>query len=325
MDGEADFTQLSSKVSHLLLSFGRFAKNSPNTFEITGSDNLLKYGFTEIPTELYWIEPEYLKWTQYKKYRADTATAAAPSIKVLLAFGGANDSDLWAYLDDANNIQPLAQALVDLLAVEFPVFDRPGAEGLYSQVGTVKIDGIDFDYEQAHRPSAIQMANLASLVAAIKALKSDAIVSLTGYHVSADPESCSITDAPDCSYVGSDHSGELIPLLSDTNLTRNLDFYNLMAYDAGKNYKWDIALANHAKYLPLADITLGLSLGTQWSEDGNFVESMDELKSRIQRLATISPNGGIMIWAMKADDGSWHTGNDMIVIINDLLSAFNNN
>jgi hypothetical protein len=51
---------------------------------------------------------------------------------------------------------------------------------------------------------------------------------------------------------------------------------------------------------------------------------MSELKSRIQQLAAISPNGGIMVWAMKADDGSFHTGNEMIAIINDLLSAFNN-
>jgi chitinase len=262
MDNEADFTQLSSKVSHLLLSFGRFIETTPGAFKIEYSDNLLKYGYTE-PSDLYWLEPEYLKWTQYAKYRADNATAAAPAIKTLLAFGGATYSDIWAYLDNANNIQPIAKALVDLLSVEFPVFDRQGTTGEYSQVGTVQLDGIDFDYEQNDRPSATQMANLASLIAAIKSLKSDAIVSLTGYHVSADPQSCTLSDGPDCSYVGSDHSGELIPLLEDANLTRNLDFYNLMAYDAGKNYKWSIALANHAKYLPLENITLGLSLGTQ--------------------------------------------------------------
>ncbi|MDR0484952.1 MAG: glycoside hydrolase family 18 protein [Alphaproteobacteria bacterium] len=318
-DSEADFKQLSTKVTHLLLSFGRFIETTPGKFKIEGSDNLLKYGFTK-PTDLYWLEPEYLKWTQYKKFRSENSTSNP--FKVLLAFGGATYGSMWASLNNSANVEPIAKAIVDLLNVDFPVYDRKGNSGEYSQVGTVKLDGVDFDYEQDGRPSTTQMNNLALVINAIKTAKPTAVVSLTGYHVSADPVSCSTTAGADCSFVGSAHSGELIPLLTNSNLAK-LDFYNLMAYDAGRNYPWKIAMANHAKYLPAKKVILGLTLGMQWDPSNNFVEDMAELKKRVKEEAAL-PYGGIMIWAMKADNGSWTTGNEMIKKINDLLSVFNN-
>ncbi|MDR0484951.1 MAG: glycoside hydrolase family 18 protein [Alphaproteobacteria bacterium] len=319
-DGDADFTQLSTKVTHLLLSFGRFTQETDGKFSIEASDNLLKYGFTQ-PEDLYWLEPEYLKWTQYKKFRDENSTSNP--LKVLLAFGGATYGDMWASLDNIANVEPIAKAIVDILDVEFPVYDREGEEGEFSQVGTVKLDGVDFDYEQDGRPSTTQMNNLGLLINRIKEAKPDAVVSLTGYHVSADPESCSITAGPDCSFVGSSHCGELLPLLMNIKLLAKLDFYNLMAYDAGRDYPWKIAMANHAKYLPDEKVTLGLTLGLQWDPEANFVEDMAELQNRIKEEATL-PYGGIMVWAMKADDGSWTTGNEMIAKINELLSVFNN-
>ena len=56
---------------------------------------------------------------------------------------------------------------------------------------------------------------------------------------------------------------------------------------------------------------LGLSLGTQWGPDSNFVEGMAELSTRVDKQRALG-FGGIMIWAVVAsgisDTLDWQKG-----------------
>jgi hypothetical protein len=108
---------------------------------------------------------------------------------------------------------------------------------------------------------------------------------LTTYHVGADPvicddkkviRNCSFTPEGDRSI----HNGENIELLKKSAAEGLFDFYQVMAYDAGRNFKYRVAMRNYAKYVPKEDLILGLSINTQWSPGGSFVEVDDELDER---------------------------------------------
>jgi len=76
-----------------------------------------------------------------------------------------------------------------------------------------------------------------------------------------------------------------------------------MAYDAGKNYNYQISAANFAKYVGKNKVRVGLSIGKQWAATGSFVESLTELQKRANWIGT-NGYGGAMVWAIGAQGGS---------------------
>ena len=305
-----DFSQLSPNISHLNLSFGLFSKVGAN-FVVSGSDGLLKYNSTNSPVDLWWVEPEYLGWVNYK-YKN-------PKTKVMLSLGGASYGYMWEYLNSASNVDGIVAAIQQVLQETYPVVVRKSPSGgQYSLAGYVHLDGIDFDFEMGHAPSEAQCKNLALLIEKLKLLMPNKLISVTALHVAADPKSCSATASDECSYVGSAHSGELIPFFHALK-NRYISHFNVMAYDAGKNYRWDIALANYAKFLPKKKIVLGLSLGSQWAAEGNFVEGMTELTKRVDKQKSLG-YAGIMIWALVASGVSDKT---CLTNINSLVNHLN--
>ena len=311
---DANYDSISQDLTHLNLSFGRLAKDNEK-FIIRYSDALLKYGFSPLTGDSWWLEPEYLKWTDLKYSR--------PHLKVLLAFGGATYEEMWSYFEDAANLSGIVDAIRGVLSMTFPVY-RKNAEGIYKEVARVKLDGVDFDFELAgKRPSDNQCANLARLISRIKTeIHNNALVTLTGYHVSADPIACQWGGSTEtaCSYAGSTHCGELIRLLQAINM-EHLDLYNLMAYDAGKHYPWQLAMRNHAQYIPKEKMLLGLSLGSQWDPTGSFVEDFSEITRRIVEQKALG-YPGIMVWAITPDGVPGNTGT-FIEKVNQMLTILN--
>ena len=105
------------------------------------------------------------------------------------------------------------------------------------------MDGIDFDFEKSVRITEAESQNLNSLVDLILAHpkfdKSKKVLSLTTYHVGADPVNCGDPTIFDgCSYIEpsgrSGHCGEVISLLEASK--NKFNQFNVMAYDAGQNF-----------------------------------------------------------------------------------------
>lgn len=310
---EVDLLRLSPKVTHLNLAFGLI----DNNFETVGSDGILEYDEIKEPSDLYWINPAYVKWTQLKFKN--------PNIKVLLAYGGATYDYMWDKLNDASYIEQYAQALVKAANTKRPVFEKLQGNNQYSKVGYVALDGVDLDFEMSGRPTDAQLNNLAKVMTRFKELAPNKLITLTGYHVSADPLECQNggSAASGCSFPsGSGHAGELILLLRQLN-NENLDFYNLMAYDAGKNYDWKTAMNNHAQYISKSKAVLGLTLGSQWAPEGNFVEDLSDLIAKTQEQQNLG-FGGIMVWAIGATGNNEDNNkNNQVDKINMLVNLLN--
>jgi hypothetical protein len=91
------------------------------------------------------------------------------------------------------------------------------------------------------------------------------------------------------------------------------DFYQVMAYDAGQNYLYKIAMANYAQYVPKSKLVLGLTINSQWKEGGNFVEADDELAKRAV-WAREEVYQGIFTWALGSNTQSRSFANQIAVI-----------
>lgn len=300
-----------SKVDTLLLSFGQW--DAKGNIQISD-------GMTTIPTDSYWIPSSYLSWTQFKLDN--------PNRKIMVAFGGQTYESIWAYLATPESREKIAQNLVNLLSQDFPVFKKGEGGNQYKQVGTVQLDGIDFDFEKAARVTPEENANLLDLAKLVRqktaALSGKKLLSLTTYHVGADPLECSnpvITQ--DCSYLEaarSSHHGEVLPILKGGKDV--FDFFNVMAYDAGPRFKYPVAMNNYARAIGNpAKVVLGATINSQWGPEGNFVELY---QNNIERAAWQASHnyGGFFVWTLGASTENMHFS-DQVNYLNEMKDAAN--
>ena len=208
----------------------------------------------------------------------------------MLALGGETYSAMWSYLNNAQTRETLAQNLVNLLNTNFPVYkknlkpeemvgeclsaDWQGKCNManYQKAGTVQLDGIDFDFENpiASRQRKMQTCWIwLNGFVASSCVRQQKLLSLTTYHVGADPENCTNSAVTEnCSFVEaarSSHHGEVLPLL--TQGKNVFDFFNVMAYDAGPRFKYDVAMANYARAVgDKSKIVLGQTINSQWGQ-----------------------------------------------------------
>jgi hypothetical protein len=292
-----------SLVDTYLLSFGKWDANGI----VSTSDNI-----AAVPEyNEYWYEPGYLDWTAMKHNNPDS--------DMLIAFGGQTYEEIWSYITTASDREVLANNLVTLLNTDFPVYKRnlSANEAIgclsklwdgscnyasYQLAGYVQLDGLDFDFEKQARLTDKEKDDLFALVTRIKELASDKKLSLTTYHVGADPENCSNNQIFEkCSFVEdkrSSHHGEMTSLLEKS---KNLfDFFNVMTYDAGQNFKYDVAMQNYAdKIGDKSKLRLGITINSQWGPEGRFTESVSNNIERSQWQAG-NGYGGFFVWDIGA-------------------------
>ncbi|HCM9596291.1 glycosyl hydrolase family 18 protein [Enterobacter bugandensis] len=299
------------KADTFLLSFGGWDASG----KLSSSDNIVA-----VPQYDPWYinAPAYVVWSQLK--------LAHPEKKMMLALGGETYSAMWSYLNNAQTRETLAQNLVNLLNTNFPVYkknlkpeemvgeclsaDWQGKCNManYQKAGTVQLDGIDFDFEKPDRVTPEENANLLDLAERVRsklnASGSKKLLSLTTYHVGADPENCTNSAVTEnCSFVEaarSSHHGEVLPLL--TQGKNVFDFFNVMAYDAGPRFKYDVAMANYARAVgDKSKIVLGQTINSQWGPEGRFVENR---QNNVNRAGWQAENGygGFFIWTLGSND-----------------------
>ncbi|WP_159282854.1 glycoside hydrolase family 18 protein [Rahnella variigena] len=287
ISGPAEKEIIRSKADILMLSFGQWDANG----NIQVSDDIIA-----IPNNTYWINVNYLTWTHFK--------LGNPNKKVMIAFGGQTYESIWSHLTTADSRERIAQNLISLLSQDYPVFKKVDASNQYVRVGVVQIDGIDFDFEKVARLTVEENTNLLDLAKRLRQkaalLPDKKLLSLTSYHVGADPVSClSAAVTQDCSYIEpsrSTHHGEVLTILKGGKDI--FDIFNVMAYDAGPRFKYDIAMKNYAAVIGKpSKVLLGNSINTQWGPEGNFTETHSK---NIERAAWQARNnyGGFFIWTL---------------------------
>ncbi|MFO4689025.1 glycoside hydrolase family 18 protein [Vibrio cholerae] len=293
-----------SNANHILLSFGEWDEN----LEVMTSD-----GIASIPEyDPYWMPNSYILWTQDK--------LKSPERNYLIAFGGQTYENIWDYIATDEQRDLLVDKLSALLDTEYPVYKKNASPdevvkclsynwngtqceyNNYQMVGTTKLDGLDFDFEKGARITEQENENLLKLVSSLRQRKPDAILSLTTYHVGADPVECANNDVFEgCSYTEnqrSSHHGEVLPAL--TQGKDLFDMFNVMAYDAGKNFDYQQAMKNYAQVVGDAGkVVLGVTMNSQWApkeQGGNFVETKEK---NLERGSWQSNNGygGTFVWA----------------------------
>lgn len=299
------------KANTLLLSFGGWDANG----NLSSSDNIVS-----MPT----YDPWYIQASAYSGWSG--LKLAQPGIKMMVAFGGETYESMWAYLASPQTRENLAQNLVKMLQTNYPVYQKnlkpeemagkclhtnwSGAcdMGVNQLAGTVQLDGIDFDFEKVARLTPEENDNVLAVAKRVRELLnasgSKKLISLTTYHVGADPAECQSNQVTEnCSFTESsrsNHHGEVLPLL--TKGKDVFDFFNVMAYDAGPNFKYDVAMANYARAVgDKSKIVLGMTINSQWGPEGRFVESR---QTNVNRAGWQAENGygGFFIWTLGAND-----------------------
>lgn len=281
-----------------------FAKWDPNGV-IETSDNIA----TAPEYNEYWLPSGYTAWTDFKLEH--------PNKKIFIAFGGQTYEDMWSSIETDEQREKVANNLIALRSKKFPVYKKGLNEkeivgeclsfnwdgscntSNYQLAGYVTIDGFDFDFEKSARITAKDNDNLLKLIQLLRNKQTEkTILTLTTYHVGADSPSCSNNDVVEgCSFIGnkrSAHNGEVIGLLEKS--AGLFDRFNVMAYDAGHNLRWGVAMANYAKAVGDASkIVLGVTINAQWAPEGNFVESKENNMNRAKWQAA-NGYGGLFIW-----------------------------
>jgi chitinase len=307
---------LNNKVTDFNLSFGGI---DPSTLQVVGSDSMLD------PTSATgWKDAPYNIWTNFK--------ATHPDTKVLLAIGGATYHAIWTTTLTAANAEEIATNIKAAIETSYPVYHFDGSYVAH-EVSTVSLDGVDLDVEAApERLTEAQVDNVALLIEKLRALMPNKVISLTGLHTAADPASCQSTDGPNCSYWGGDsgstNAGELIPLLNKPAVVADLDYVNIMAYDAGPDFKYNVAMANYANYVGKSKAILGLDFATQWGPSGRFLESITELRDRVQWTLQKTDSeynaGGVMVWGLVGDsDPAGYLKKDQVKYTNEFGNTLN--
>ncbi|WP_426817250.1 glycosyl hydrolase family 18 protein [Winslowiella sp. 2C04] len=320
----------SSKVDTFLLSFGKWDSEG----NIETSDNI-----ASVPAyDGYWMPVAYSTWTQVK--------LAQPQKKMMIAFGGQTYEEIWSHLNSEAGREKVAKGLVKKLNTPFPVYkknlkpeelvgecqsqnwDGSCNMGAYQRAGTVYLDGIDFDFEKEARLTEEENDNLLKLSQRVRELlgpDSKKLLSLTTYHVGADPVECmNNTVEKDCSYVEdkrSSHHGEVLSLLAKSKDV--YDFFNVMTYDAGRNFRYKVAMANYARAVGDASkIVVGATINKQWAAEGNFVESRQNNIARAEWQAE-NNYGGFFVWTLGASTEQMNM-EDQVDYINEMKTAADN-
>ncbi|ELA9196572.1 Ig-like domain-containing protein [Vibrio parahaemolyticus] len=308
-----------------LLSFGKW----DNSGNITISDGML----TPPDYNPDWMPAQYLAWSTLK---LDNQNAT-----MMVAFGGQTYESIWSEISTPDSREAVATGLVDLVHTPFPVYKKnlkpeeiegeclattPDGSCDYSKyqlAGYVHIDGLDFDFEKSARITDKENQDLTALIKLIREkVGNSKVLSLTTYHVGADPVECMDANVfENCSYIEesgrSSHHGEVIELLKATK--NDFDFFNVMTYDAGRNFLYDVAMENYAEYIgDKSKIVLGNTINTQWAPDGNFVETR---QNNLDRAKWQKDNGygGFFMWTL----GSNNQGLSMteqVEYFNDMIS-----
>ncbi|MCH2191520.1 MAG: glycosyl hydrolase family 18 protein [Gammaproteobacteria bacterium] len=273
-----------SKVDAFFLAFAKWDRNGT----ITATDGMLN-------------SPEsiaYKTWTKLAHNR--------PNTEFYLSFGGQNFEDIWDQLSNDDIIANIANGIVSTLTKPYPVFEDD-AQGRPIKIGSVQIDGIDLDFEQSSRLTLSQNRALKKLATQLRTrLERRKKIVLTTYHVGADPLLC-LNNPSElvCSYretPSSSHHGEVISLLRSSSSL--FDFYNIMTYDAGRDFDYQQSLQNYAVYIKdKSKLRVGITINKQWSEDGGFVMPKSD---NLKRACWAKDNGygGFFVWALGANTES---------------------
>ncbi|MCX8958076.1 glycoside hydrolase family 18 protein [Erwinia psidii] len=304
-DGDAA-TLAKSKIDSFLLAFGKWDDNG----NIVTSD-----GIASLPDyNAWWMPTAYVTWTQLK--------FAQPEKKMMLAFGGQTYEEIWSHIDTAEKREKVVAGLAQLLKTPFPVYRKNMKESeiageclnwnwngtvcdmtTYQKAGEVYLDGIDFDFEKAARLTEKENDDLLQLATRLReVVGTEKLISLTTYHVGADPVSCADSAVTEgCSYVEnkrSTHHGEVLTLLSQSKDI--FDFFNVMAYDAGPEFKYQTAMLNYANAIGDASkVVLGNTINSQWGPNNNFTESRVNNIARTKWQAQ-NGYGGFFVWTVGA-------------------------
>ncbi|PSW20486.1 hypothetical protein C9I98_06450 [Photobacterium sanctipauli] len=321
--GITDIEELqNSKGDGYFLSFGKWDASG----KVTVSDDMITPDY-----DSHWIAPQYLSWTQLKHEQ--------PHKAMMIAMGGATYDSMWTHMGTEAQREAIVEELLTILNTPYPVykknlkpeemvgeclaFDWAGDcdYSAYQLAGYATIDGIDFDFERTVRISEQDNRNLEALVALLREkIGNSKLLSLTTYHVGADPVECSNPSVfENCSFVEPDrsaHHGEVISLLQNTRDT--FDFFNVMAYDAGKDFKYDVAMANYAQHVgDKTKVVLGNTINSQWGPDGRFVETRENNIKRTQ-WQKANGYGGFFIWTLGSNTESLTT-QEQVEYFNELI------
>ncbi|CAM4210808.1 Ig-like domain-containing protein [Vibrio agarivorans] len=288
------------------LSFGGWDANG-NAFV---TDSMIEPHY-----EPSWMAPGYQSWTTLKHKH--------PNKTIMIAFGGATHESIWSHMGTDAQREAIADSLIDMMNTPYPVYlknlkpEEMVGECLetdyqgncdytkYQLAGYVSIDGVDFDYETTPRLTEQDNRNLEALIEKIRAkIGMSKIISLTTYHVGADPVECENPAVfENCSFIEDDrsaHHGEVISLLQNTKDT--VDFFNVMAYDAGENFLYDVAMANYAEHVgDPTKVVLGATINSQWKPGGSFVETRENNIERA-RWQKEQGYGGFFIWTLGSNN-----------------------
>lgn len=297
LPSDATIKLRNSTADAYMLSFARWDKNG----KISSSNNIV-----DKPDHASGkISQGYLSWTQIAHH--------SPNTQMIISFGGQEYEDIWDMMTQQGNTKIIANNIVSLLTTNFPVYQVtehsdciqkkcPGKPD-YLLIGYTQLSGVDFDFEQSSRLSPLQNQQLASLARQVRKLVGNAkTIALTTYHVGADPIECRDSAVlKNCSFRETDrssHHGEALNLLRST--IGVFDFYNVMTYDAGRNFDYKTSMNNYFEAVgDRSKLRLGISINQQWGQLGNFVMPLRENVARAKWQAT-EKYGGFFIWALGA-------------------------
>jgi hypothetical protein len=292
---------IESKADAYMLSFAKWDELG----KISSSDDIVEKPSTIPSTAPESIPKGYLSWTKLAH--------ASPQTQMIISFGGQEYEDIWNTMGSHDHSEVIANNIAKLLTTDFPVYQKISKDDCqknscndrsnYQIIGYTQLSGIDFDFEQAARLSLEQNQQLAFLAKRVRELvdNSKSIV-LTTYHVGADPINCKDSNiVENCSYrepERSSHHGEVLNLLNSS--IGVFDFYNVMTYDAGRNFDYKTSMNNYAKALgDPADLRFGISINQQWGPPGGFVMPLQENNARAAWQAQ-EKYGGFFVWALGA-------------------------
>ncbi|MBL4673257.1 MAG: hypothetical protein JKX81_13450 [Arenicella sp.] len=316
-----------SKADAYMLSFAKWDELG----NISSSDHIVEKPSTEPsaipPTMPKSIPQAYLSWT--------TLAHASPQTQMIISFGGQEYQDIWNTMGSQDHSEVIASNIAKLLTTDFPIYQkisRPDCQqnrcddrSDFQIIGHIQLSGIDFDFEQAARLTLKQNQQLAFLAKRVRELvgNSKSIV-LTTYHVGADPINCKDSNiSENCSFKEakrSSHHGEVLDLLHSS--IGVFDFYNVMSYDAGRNFDYKTSMDNYVKALGnRAKLRFGLSINQQWGQLGNFVMPLQENNARATWQAK-QEYGGFFVWALGASSEA-RPLDSQIRVFNSLIDTSN--
>ncbi len=327
--GLNDYQELfNSEGDGYLLSFGKWDASG----NITISDGML----TPPNYNPDWMPTQYLAWSTLKHDNEN--------VTMMVAFGGQTYESIWSAISTPESRESVANGLVDLVHTPFPVYKKNlNAEEVegeclathsdgscdyskYQLAGYVHIDGLDFDFEKAARITDKENQDLTALIKLIREkVGNTKVLSLTTYHVGADPVECMDASVfENCSYIEesgrSSHHGEVIDLLKATK--NDFDFFNVMTYDAGRNFLYEVAMTNYAEYIgDKSKIVLGNTINSQWAPEpgGNFVETRQNNLDRA-KWQKDKGYGGFFMWALGYNNQSVSMA-EQVDYFNDMISV----